>query len=164
MKLCECGCGQQIAHRRFVHGHNQRRDAVLRFWEKVVIGEPCWIWIAHKNKNGYGYMGISNKLVLVHRFSYELRFGLIPAGLTIDHLCRNRACVNPHHMETVSNRENILRGESPPAKMARATHCINGHAFTTENTYLTKRGHRDCRACHRKRQREYNRKESCVAS
>lgn len=131
-----------------------------RFWAKVNKngplwkGTPCWVWIASRNENGYGYFGPgmhhSPRLVRVHRYAYELLVGPIPEGLTIDHLCRNRPCVNPAHMETVTNKENILRGLSTGAHNARKTHCPQGHPYDLFNTYLRRdkgRTGRNCRAC-----------------
>jgi len=123
--------------------------------------DGCWIWTAAKT-NGYGVVSIAGRLRRAHRVVYEALVGPIPAGLEIDHLCRNRACVNPAHLEPVTGTENILRSTSPSATHARQTHCKLGHEFTPENTYLRKRGHkteRFCRACMRARDRErYDRK------
>jgi hypothetical protein len=94
-------------------------------------------------------------IVLAHRWAYEFLRAEIPEGLHIDHLCRNRACVNPWHLEPVTNRVNGLRGESVAAQHARKTHCIRGHEFTTENTYPIKNGKgRGCRECSRIKDRE----------
>lgn len=82
-------------------------------------------------------------------------FGEIEAGLEIDHLCRNRRCVNPRHLEAVPHRENVLRGQSPVAVHAVQTHCVNGHPLDAANTYIKPNGHRDCRTCIRERVRRY---------
>ncbi|MFJ4777405.1 HNH endonuclease signature motif containing protein [Streptomyces sp. NPDC088762] len=73
-----------------------------------------------------------------HRIMYEQAKGPIPEGLQIDHLCRNRACANPEHLEAVTQKENILRGTGPSAQQARQTHCLNGHPFDEVNTYVYK--------------------------
>ena len=150
---CECGCGEAVRPgRRFVHGHNKRSPLTIeqRFWEKVRKTDTCWNWTASKWSNGYGmFWGEDQKLTPAHRFGYELAHGPIPEGLVIDHLCRNTLCVNPDHLEAVTERENILRGTGASAKHARATHCIHGHEFTPENTYVYPSGRRKCRACKR---------------
>ena len=89
----------------------------------------CIVWTGHILRNGYGtaWDVDLHKTVLAHRLAYQRTVGPIPDGLTIDHLCRNRACVNPDHMEPVSNRENQLRGESFSAVNARKVECIHGH-------------------------------------
>jgi HNH endonuclease len=107
----------------------------------------CWEWQRARQGDGYGHISVAKRLVRAHRLSYEIFRGPIPDGLTLDHLCRNRACVNPHHLEPVTCRENILRGESPFALRARKTHCPLGHEYTPANTYVSKRGGRDCRLC-----------------
>jgi hypothetical protein len=94
-----------------------------------------------------------------HRVAYEALVGPIPQGLCIDHLCRNRACVNPDHLEPVTNRVNILRGETIMAANAAKTHCVRGHEYTPENTLINaKTGTRRCAACNREDQEEYNRR------
>lgn len=106
------------------------------------LDTPCMYLPRKPQRNGYAYIAGG----LAHRKIYEAIIGPIPAGLNIDHLCRNRACVNPWHMEPVTQHVNVMRGSSPWAKHAKATHCPSGHAYDEENTYLY-RGSRYCRTC-----------------
>jgi hypothetical protein len=127
--------------------------------------DGCWRWTGEINRvHGYGYF---NKKI-AHRLAYELLIGPIPEGMVIDHLCRNRWCVNPDHMEPVTSGENVLRGEGPSAKAARKQECDHGHPFTPENTkFLTRadgRKYRRCRTCARIRQARYMRRKRGVAS
>lgn len=112
----------------------------------------CWPWQGNRKPSGYGrvYIGHS-KYALAHRVAYELANGPIPADLTIDHLCRNRSCVNPAHMEAVSRAENTMRGDTLGARNAAKTRCKRGHLLDDANTYLTRQGWRRCRQCHNER-------------
>lgn len=122
-------------------------DANLRFWPKVQKTDKCWIWVGCHDKKGYGQIRVDGRMEKAHRVSYELAHGQIPDGLTIDHLCRNHPCVNPAHLEAVTLKENILRGESPPAQRAKVTHCPQGHPYDEQNTKIRPKGWRECRAC-----------------
>lgn len=129
-----------------------------RFWAKVDKQDPsgCWVWTAGTS-DGYGWYLISRKVgaMRAHRVAYIDRFGEIPKPLVLDHLCRNRGCVNPDHMEVVTIRENTMRGNGAGARHARKTHCSHGHEFTVENTRITKHGHRVCKQCEYDWQRAY---------
>jgi hypothetical protein len=126
------------------------RPLAERWAAKVQKTETCWLWTGAISSTGYGRLN----LYYAHRIAFELHIGPIPEGMTIDHLCRVRTCVNPAHLEAVTLAENIRRSDSPSAQRARWTHCPRGHEFTPENTYLRPDGHgRQCRACCRMRQR-----------
>ena len=101
-------------------------------------------------------------MVMAHRAAYEVRIGPIPDGMVIDHLCRNRACINPAHMEPVTNRENVLRGTGPSAQHARKTHCNYGHAYDDQNT-MHRRGRRHCRKCALRATREWRERVRAAA-
>lgn len=117
------------------------------------ITDGCWLWTGWISPTGYGSLKVRKKNVYAHRLAYELAHGPIPAGYQIDHLCRVRNCVNPSHLEAVTQRENLLRGDTIVAKHWKKTHCIHGHEFTAENTY-TYSGGRVCRACVVRRRKE----------
>lgn len=121
-----------------------------RFWAKVNGGDvdTCWEWTGSVTSRGYGSFWVNGKAAPAHLWAYESLQCAVPAGLRLDHLCRNRPCVNPWHLEPVTNRVNILRGFSPSARNALATHCPQGHAYDQDNTY-DRRGRRNCRSCRR---------------
>lgn len=119
-----------------------------RFMAKVIpVPESgCWIWEGSLGR-GYGSVCINGESYLAHRVSYQIHKGEIPEGLTIDHLCRVRCCVNPDHLEAVTNKENILRGTSPTAHNHRKTHCINGHKLVPGNLKWNRNQFRQCHMC-----------------
>lgn len=124
---------------------------MTRFWEKVDKSGECWMWTAYIGGDGYGQFGLNGKVERAHRVAYEMGIGPIPQGMQIDHLCRVRACVNPNHLEPVTQRENILRGESPSAKCARVMRCPQGHQYSDTNTarYSDRRYCKECIRIHR---------------
>ena len=133
-------------------------DPVLdKLLENTHGGDGCWEWQRARSAAGYGVLRIKQKNHYAHRLMYEKLVGPIPDGLTIDHLCRNRGCLNPAHLEVVTGGENTLRGDGPTARHARQTHCVHGHEFTPENTRISRRGNRVCRTCHRERERKRGR-------
>ena len=168
-----CRCGKEIARTRDGgYGHlsptpwrpphvprptqTPSERAALRFWAKVDATGDCWEWTGARGANGYGdyrFPGLGTRYS--HRIAYALLVGPVPDGLQLDHLCRNRICVNPDHLEPVTNRENWIRGHAPSARIYRSGSCAKGHAFTPENT-LSLVGHpteRRCRTCHREEMR-----------
>ena len=119
-----------------------------RFWARVQKQESgCWIWLGAILTDGYGsFRPGGGRQILAHRYAYKDQLGSIPTGLQLDHLCRVRACVNPAHLEPVTGRVNVLRGQTFVAENIAKTHCPYGHEYSPENTYTWRR-HRSCRAC-----------------
>lgn len=124
---------------------------------------PCWDWPLATHEAGYGVMQVNGVSKRAHREIYERVIGTIPDEMVLDHLCRNRKCVNPWHLEPVTLEENILRGNGSPAINARKTHCSRGHEFTPENTRILRGRSRECKECakiaSRERTRRYMRKK-----
>mgnify|MGYP001009386135 CR=1 FL=1 len=124
---------------------------VERILSRVVVTDNGCLEFTGSRGFGYGRIKIDGVVHGAHRVMYTAFVGPIPGGLQIDHLCRNRACVNPAHLEAVTSSENKRRGSSPAAINARKTRCNHGHLYTPENTYVTKLGSRACRTCIRER-------------
>jgi hypothetical protein len=133
-----------------------RKTSAERFWEGVDKNGPngCWIRGGHRNHHGYSMGSMDGKQQAAHRISYKLCVGSIPEGMQIDHLCRNRVCVNPDHLEAVTPRQNQLRSPlTVSGQNARKTHCPKGHPLSGKNLYVTPKGIRHCRWCNRLRNR-----------
>jgi hypothetical protein len=155
-------CHKHYAAWRYHHPHltTKAKPLGVRLEERITRDPEtgCWCWTGAL-ASGYGKIRINGRRVGAHRASYEHHVGPIPDGLFLDHLCRNTRCINPAHLEPVTCWENVKRGAvSPPVANAIRTHCVNGHEFTPENTYIrpgAEAGKRTCRACARERARKY---------
>jgi len=132
-----------------------------RYWAKVdKRADGCWVWNAARDRHGYGVFQLERRARIAHQVSYEWTKGARTPGLHIDHLCRNRACVNPDHLEQVTARENQMRSPiAVTAVNAMRTVCKSGHAFTEENTMYRKSGGRACRECARAANRAWYRQK-----
>jgi len=143
---------------QLVSGMSQKD--IDRFWRFVDKKDDCWIWNGSNNGTEYGKFWLKGKTIYAHRISYFLSYGNIEEGYEIDHLCKNRKCVNPMHLEKVTGKINRNRGNSFSGKNIKRTHCSNGHELTDNNLcedYLS-RGQRVCKIC--RQQQEEKRKIS----
>lgn len=131
----------------------------LRFWKKVTINEEtgCWHWNGAHTHSDYGHLGVKGKMWKAHRYAYTMIVGPIPEGMSLDHLCRNRRCCNPAHLDPVTHKENCSRGNNG-INMAMKTHCPQGHAYEGDNVYYRPGGGRSCKTCTRERGRVYDKK------
>lgn len=127
-----------------------RTPPIERFRSKTKAADSgCIEWVGRIDRYGYGQFGTGGRRganVGAHRWSYEYHVGHIPDGFQIDHLCRNRKCVNPGHLEAVTPRVNVMRSMSPAAANAQKTHCIRGHLLSEDNVYASGHG-RTCKKC-----------------
>lgn len=141
MKSLVPGAGPSIGQ----DGRFQKVDAWERFVRFTVIDDAmgCWRWRGGLDQDGYGNFHDGKKYISAHKYAYQQIVGSIPEGLVIDHLCRVRHCVNPFHMEVVTNHENIRRGEVAARERAKKA-CPRGHAYDT----ITSEGKRRCKRCH----------------
>lgn len=126
------------------------------FWARVDATGICWEWTRALTPKGYARTTYGHKNWLIHRLVWTLLVGDIPEGMTLDHLCRNRRCCNPDHMEVVTAEENKRRGHSPNAINARKTHCKEGHLL--DESSIESDGNRRCRQCRTRRERERKRR------
>lgn len=129
-------------------------SAEERFWSRVNVDGVCWEWMGGKSGGGYGVFDHKK----VHIWAYEHLVGVRPEGLDLDHLCRNKVCVNPDHLEPVTRRVNVLRGGAPPAVNARRVACSRGHLYVEGSFFVYVRPDtgtkmRVCRICRANRYR-----------
>lgn len=160
------GCGRDAYARHLCNAHYRRMRRTGHPLGREWIGRKlakidrrgqaeCWPWTGAKTSGGYGSVGHDRRHMSAHVLAYEHWVGPVPEGKQLDHLCRNRACCNPAHLEPVTVSENVRRGRKylvPP------TECKRGHPFTPENTYTAPNGRRQCTACQRQRERDYRRR------
>lgn len=147
-------CGQDCYH------ESNRKTGLDKFWEKVdkngPIPErcpelgPCWQWTASCRKGGYGQLVFGKISKTAHIYSWEIHVGPVDVGLFLDHLCSNRRCVNPTHLEPVTPRVNIARSAH-----CLKSHCINGHEWNTDNIRIGSNNKSYCLPCCREKQRRY---------
>lgn len=130
----------------------EQKEFALKSYRANEAG--CWIWLGPRYRTSYGVFMAKRQHFLAHRAAYELANGPIPEGMVIDHLCRTPLCINPAHLEAVTNRENLLRGFGFGGRNARKTKCLQGHRLSGGNLYAYK-GKRICRECQRNRLRQW---------
>ncbi len=135
--------------------HNSTEFTLNRFLTKIEFKNTgCWQWVGVKNRHGYGRFWYKGRKIQAHCFSYEFFKGVIPRPLEPDHTCRNRACVNPDHLELVTRSTNNKRG----LLGILHAYCKRGHLMDEANTYIDPKGRRNCRACHSLISNTYNKK------
>lgn len=151
LRICQI-CKKPYKRKNNAFACSQACCLQVRFWSFVVKTDTCWEWIGQVSNYGYGQFtdNYSQKKWMAHRFAYTMLVGPIPDGLVIDHLCRQRACVNPAHLEPVTHRVNAIRGNGCSGLNYRKTHCKHGHLFDAQNTHITTDGFRRCRTCIRR--------------
>lgn len=145
------------------------RPPMERFLASVVAGSapaerpglgPCHLWTGRRTSTGYGSFSIRKEQFLAHRWIYAQTVGAVPDGLVLDHLCRVRHCINPQHLEPVTNEENLRRGAGYGLQNGMRSTCINGHEYTPDNTYTAPDGGIRCRKCQRNSDRGRSRRKA----
>lgn len=136
---------------------------ISKFTLKYFINQEtgCWEWTAGKSSDGHAMMYLEGKMIYAHRWSYEYYNTVIPSKYIIDHLCRVRHCVNPNHLEAVTSKENVRRGDH--SRMGwnnkEKTHCPNNHEYSKENTYIKNKKYRVCATCAKEQSKNYYNKK-----
>ena len=118
-----------------------------KFWSRIKVVNNCWEWQGGIKMDGYGSFYWNKKQYPSHRIAYQILRGNVPEGLELGHLCRNRKCCNPEHLEPVTHHQNLMRGNTIIAINSRKTHCPQGHPYNGDNLII-KHGSRVCRICH----------------
>lgn len=178
--LCWCGCGGitpladatrlkfglvRGEHTRWILGHQSRKEPRVNSGNAPYLLEdrgyktPCWIWQGGK-RQGYASRRKGHTTEGVHRVMYEERYGSVPEGMVLDHLCQQRDCINIDHLEVVSIGENVRRGTHPKMVAFREGTCVQGHPRTPENSYISASGRQICRIC----RNEYKRRHGKTTS
>lgn len=148
---CACGCGghPRNYYAKYISGHRPKSDPLQRFWAKVDKAGDCWLWTGATASHGYGHFWDGRVFILAHRYSLVIAQRLTDPSLHVDHLCRNRICVRPEHLELVTQGENNIR--ALPYRRIRE-HCRRGHAFA-QTGFINSNGYRECRECITERRR-----------
>jgi len=134
------------------------------FWARVDKTGECWIWTGARNPNGYGVVRRRPKRWLVHAYAWTEEHGPVPEGLELDHLCRNRICVRPSHLEPVTHAENMRRAHEANGTGKYALSCPHGHPYSGDNVRVEKRGYRFCVTCRREQRAAYRARQKIGAA